>query len=118
MCSFMSFQSPTVQGFFDPDTHTVSYIVSDPVTKAAAIIAPVLGYLPRIARTSTTAADELLTVIQTQQLDLLYLPETHAHPDHLTAADYPREKTATTIKIGSGLRAVRGNFAVEWKGGG
>src|SRR3546814_12822488 len=57
-CSFMSFQSPTVQGFFDPDTHTVSYIVSDPVTKAAAIIDPVLGYLPRIARTSTTAAED------------------------------------------------------------
>src|SRR3546814_15847738 len=75
--------------------------------RSAAIIDPVLGYLPRIARTSTTAADALLTVIQTQQLDLLYLLETHAHADHLSAADYLREKTGTPIMIGAGIRAVR-----------
>src|SRR3546814_15693224 len=87
-------------------------MVSDPLTKAAAIIDPVFGYLPRIALTSTTAADALLTVIQTQQLDLLYLLETHAHADHLSAADYLREKTGTPIMIGAGIRAVRDNFAV------
>src|SRR3546814_20385810 len=96
----MSFQSPTVQGFFDPDTHTVSYIVSDQVTKAAAIIDPVLGYLPRIARISTTAADALLTVIQPQQLDLLYLLDTHAPPAPPSAAAYHRAKTDphTTVR--------------------
>ena len=32
---------PTVQGFFDPNTNTVSYIVHDPATGAAAILDPV-----------------------------------------------------------------------------
>src|SRR3546814_6254793 len=43
---------------------------------------------------------------------LLYLLETHAHADHLSAADYLREKTGTPIMIGAGIRAVRDNFAV------
>src|SRR3546814_10870407 len=43
---------------------------------------------------------------------LLYLLETHAHADHLSAADYLRAKTGTPIMIGAGIRAVRHNFAV------
>ena len=35
---------PTIQAFFDPATFTVSYLVSDPRTKAAAIIDPVADF--------------------------------------------------------------------------
>ncbi len=33
---------PDVRGFFDPATHTVTYLVSDPDTGQAVIIDPVL----------------------------------------------------------------------------
>ena len=45
--------APDVKGFFDPDTFTVSYVVSDPATRQCAIIDPVLDYDPAAGGTST-----------------------------------------------------------------
>ena len=70
---------PEVQAFFDPATNTVSYVVHDPDTRAAAIIDPVLDFIPRTARISTQSADALLSAIADQGLDLRYVLETHAH---------------------------------------
>jgi glyoxylase-like metal-dependent hydrolase (beta-lactamase superfamily II) len=83
---------PDVQAFFDPATSTVSLLVSDPETRAAAIIDPVLDFEPRAARLSTTSADALLAAVRDQDLDLRYVLETHAHADHLSAADYIRRQ--------------------------
>ena len=102
---------PIVQGFFDPATNTVSYIVHDPATKAAAIIDPVLGFTARNARTSTVHADALLEVVQTQGLDLKYLLETHAHADHLSAAHYLRAQTGAPVMIGAHITDVQTIFA-------
>ena len=102
---------PDVQGFFDAATNTVSYIVHDPVTKAAAIIDPVLGFTARNARTSTVHADALLEVIQAQNLDLKYLLETHAHADHLSAAHYLRTQTGAPVMIGAHITDVQTIFA-------
>ena len=55
--------APHVRGAFDPATNTVSYIVHDPATKAAAIIDPVLDFTPRNGRTRTTSADLLLEAV-------------------------------------------------------
>ncbi len=101
---------PDVQGFFDPATNTVSYIVHDPVTKAAAIVDPVLGFTARNARTSTARADALLEVIQSQGLDLKYLLETHAHADHLSAAHYLRTQTGAPVMIGAHITDVQTIF--------
>jgi glyoxylase-like metal-dependent hydrolase (beta-lactamase superfamily II) len=46
--------SPDIQAFFDPQTATVTYLVSDPATKAAAIIDPVLDYEPKAAHLAST----------------------------------------------------------------
>jgi len=35
---------PTVEGFFDAATHTVTYLVADPATGAAVVIDPVLDF--------------------------------------------------------------------------
>ncbi len=102
---------PVVQGFFDPATNTVSYIVHDPATKSAAIIDPVLGFAARNARTNTARADALLEVIRTQGLDLKYLLETHAHADHLSAAHHLRAQTGAPVMIGAHITAVQKIFA-------
>lgn len=104
-------KAPHVQGVFDPATNTISYIVHDPATKAAAIVDPVLDFTPRNGRTRTTSADLLLEALRNQGLDLRYLLETHAHADHLSASHYLREKTGAPVMIGAHITDVQAIFA-------
>lgn len=99
-----------VQAFFDKATSTVSYLVSDPVTGAAAIIDPVLDFEPKAARVSTASADALLAAVKAAGLDLVWILETHAHADHLSAADYLRHRTGARVVIGDHIRIVQQTF--------
>lgn len=101
---------PSVQAFFDPATNTVSYLVHDPDTKKAAIIDPVLDFTPRNGRIATTSADALLTAAAGQGLDIIYVLETHAHADHLSAAHHLREVTGAPIVIGAQITEVQKIF--------
>lgn len=100
-----------VQAFFDPATNTVSYLVHDPVSRAAAVIDPVLDFTPRNARLLTHSADALLDAVKAQGLTLRYVLETHAHADHLSAAHYIREKTGASVVIGARITQVQATFA-------
>ena len=51
---------PHVAPFHHSGTGTWSYVVSDPATRVAAIIDPVLDYDWKSARTATQAADQLI----------------------------------------------------------
>ena len=101
---------PDVQAFFDPATFTASYLVVDPATLLAAIIDPVLAFEPKAGRLSTASADAILTAISAQGLSLAYVLETHAHADHLSAADYIRRKTGARIVIGAHIVEVQKAF--------
>lgn len=101
---------PSVQAFFDHATNTVSYIVHDPATKKAAIIDPVLDFTPRNGRISATSADALLAAAADQGLDILYVLETHAHADHLSAAHHLREATGAPVVIGAQITQVQAIF--------
>lgn len=101
---------PDVQAFFDPATFTASYLVSDPATGVAAIIDPVLDFEPKAARLSTASADALLDAVKARGLTLAYVLETHAHADHLSAADYIRGKTGAKIVIGARIVEVQKTF--------
>jgi glyoxylase-like metal-dependent hydrolase (beta-lactamase superfamily II) len=101
---------PSVQAFFDHATNTVSYLVHDPDTKKAAIIDPVLDFTPRNGRIATTSADALLTAAAGQGLDIIYVLETHAHADHLSAAHHLREVTGAPIVIGAQITEVQKIF--------
>ena len=48
---------PAIQGFFDPVTSTVSYVVHAAGAEECAIIDPVLDFDPAAARTSTGSVD-------------------------------------------------------------
>lgn len=103
--------NPLVQAFFDRATNTASYLVSDPATKAAAIIDPVLDFEPKAARVSTVSADAVLKAAGEQELELLYVLETHAHADHLSAGDYIRRETGAKIAVGAEIVQVQKVFA-------
>ena len=101
---------PEVQAFFDPATFTATYLVSDPATGAAAIVDPVLDYEPKSARLSTRSADAVLEAVRARSLNLVYVLETHAHADHLSAADYVRRETGAKIVIGAEIVTVQKAF--------
>ncbi|HEX7943234.1 MAG TPA: MBL fold metallo-hydrolase [Phenylobacterium sp.] len=101
---------PRIQAFFDPATATASYLVSDPATGAAAVIDPVLDFDPKGARLSTASADVILRAVRDLGLKLDYVLETHAHADHLSAADYIRRATGAKVAIGAHITEVQKQF--------
>ena len=104
-------QPPDVRGFFDPATHTVTYLVSDPATGQAAIIDPVLDFDAPSARTSTRSIDAVMAALRSEGLKLALVLETHAHADHLTAAAHLRTMTGVSIGIGGRITQVQSAFA-------
>ncbi|WP_336978733.1 MBL fold metallo-hydrolase [Brevundimonas nasdae] len=103
-------QFPDVRGFFDPATHTVTYLVSDPATGQAAIIDPVLDFDAPSARTSTRSIDAVMAALRSEGLTLAFVLETHAHADHLTAAAHLRATTGVAIGIGGRITQVQSAF--------
>jgi glyoxylase-like metal-dependent hydrolase (beta-lactamase superfamily II) len=102
--------SPNVKAFYDSATFTVSYVVSDPKTRIAAIIDSVLDYDPHAGRTSTTSADALIAWVKEQNLTIDWILETHVHADHVTAAPYLKEKLGGRIAIGQHVKTVQTTF--------
>ncbi|HXQ16746.1 MAG TPA: MBL fold metallo-hydrolase [Caulobacteraceae bacterium] len=102
--------TPYVRTFFDPNTFTATHLVVDPVTRTAAVVDPVLDFEPRAAKVSTASADAILDAVRKDGLSLAYVLETHAHADHLSAADYIRRETGATVVIGARIVEVQKIF--------
>lgn len=103
---------PLVKGFFEKRTFSVQYVVSDPATKRAAIIDPVLDFDPKSGATATHSADELLAYIAQEGLTLEWILDTHPHADHLSAAGYLKDRTGAPTAIGEKVVEVQ----KLWKG--
>ncbi len=101
---------PTIQGFFDPDTWTVSYVVWDRATRRAAAIDAVLDYDFKAGRTSTKSADRMLAYLRDNALQVDWILETHAHADHLSGARYLQDQVGGRIAIGENIREVQATF--------
>ncbi len=102
--------TPQVRTYFDHATNTATHLVVDPETHAAAIIDPVLDFDPASGTLGTASADAILRDITAQGLDLLYVLETHAHADHLSAGDHIRRLTGAPIVIGAAITEVQKVF--------
>lgn len=99
-----------IQAFFDEPTNTVTYLVSDPATRQAAVIDPVLDYDHRSGKASTVSADRVLEAARADGLTIAWVLETHAHADHLSAAPYIRQRTGAQVAIGEHIRDVQTIF--------
>ena len=99
-----------IQHFYDEPTGTLSYVVSDPSTRQAAIVDPVLGYDLVSGRTDSAPSDVLIDYVGKETLSLKWILETHAHADHLTGAQYIKSKLGGTVAIGEGIRTVQATF--------
>lgn len=101
---------PDVTPFHHAGTGTWTYVVADPATSAAAIIDPVLDYDWRSGRTSTPGADQVTAHCRDQGLQIRWILETHAHADHLSAAQHLKTQVGGEVAIGSGIRGVQQTF--------
>ena len=102
--------APAIRAFFDEPTNTVSYLVSDPATRRAAVIDPVLDYDHRTGKASAKSADAILAAAKTANLSIEWVLETHAHADHLSGAPYVKLKTGAKVGIGEHIREVQRIF--------
>lgn len=101
---------PDIRGFFDDQTNTITYLVSDPGTRRAVVIDPVLDYDPADGTVDTRSAQKVLETAAELGLTITHALETHAHADHLSAAPLFKAKTGAVIGIGAHIRDVQKVF--------
>ena len=106
----MSADNLHIEMFFDADSSTFSYVVVDTGSACAAIIDPVLNYDAAGGEVTTDDADKILAYIAANKLNVQWILETHAHADHLSAADYLHRKTGAPVAIGEGIKKVQQTF--------
>ena len=110
-------QRPTIAGFFDEATYTVTYVVHDAATKKAAIIDSVLDYDQAAGRTRFDSADRVVDYVRENGLEVEWVMETHAHADHLSAAPYLQEKLGGKLAIGKDIVRVQDVFGKIFNAG-
>ena len=106
-----------VEGFFDPATWTVSYIVLDRATRQCALVDSVLDYDPKSGRTSHTRADQLIATVATLGASVQWILETHVHADHLSAAPYLKQTLGGQVGIGEQITKVQQVFGQLFNAG-
>lgn len=108
---------PSIAGFFDEATYTVSYVAHDPATLEAAVIDSVLDYEAASGRTSHGSADLIVEYVTSNNLKVTWHIETHAHADHISAAPYLQEKLGGKLAIGKEIVRVQDVFGKLFNAG-
>lgn len=96
-----------IHPIFDTDSHTITYVVWDKVTRASAVIDSVLDYNHKNVATTTELADNVIAYVEDNQLKNEWLLETHMHADHISASSYLKEKIGGKKGIGNQVIAVQ-----------
>jgi glyoxylase-like metal-dependent hydrolase (beta-lactamase superfamily II) len=106
MCS-----RPTVKHFFHKDSFTCSFLVYDPATKDAVAIDTVMDLDTVNWQVSLTFAHEIAAFIDSEQLRLRYVLDTHTHADHITGAQFFKRRYGAPYCIGANITHVQATFA-------
>jgi glyoxylase-like metal-dependent hydrolase (beta-lactamase superfamily II) len=101
---------PEVVPFFDPATHTISYIVRDPGSAACAVVDSVMDFDYAAGRTSYAHADAIIAHVRARGWYVEWLLETHVHADHLSAAPYIQQHLGGKLGIGENITIVQDTF--------
>lgn len=99
-----------IETFFDPATSTLTYVVYDPNSRDAVVIDPVLDFDPLSSSTTTRSVEAVAAFLNSHDLRLHYVLETHAHADHLSASQYLKRRFDAKVGIGARIRDVQQVF--------
>jgi len=102
--------APNIAAFFDEATNSVSYLVADPDTGAAAVIDPVLDFDAASGKVEARSVDTILRAADDRNATITWVLETHAHADHLSAASVIRQRRGTKLGAGVGILEVQRTF--------
>ena len=91
-----------IQPFFHRESGSLSYLISH--QNKAVIIDPVLDYID--GKISTKHIDTILSHLQAEGLEINYVLDTHIHADHLSAAQYVKDKTGAKTVISHRIKEV------------
>ena len=106
-----------VKGFFDTDTNTISYVVTDKKTAICAVIDSVLDLDYASGNIKYENVDKIVDFITENHLKLEWLVETHVHADHLSAAPYIQQKLGGRIAISKEIVHVQKIFGKIFNAG-
>jgi glyoxylase-like metal-dependent hydrolase (beta-lactamase superfamily II) len=107
----------SIKAFYDQQTNTVSYVVSDDKTRSAAIIDPVLGIDYAAGQLSYSEADIIVDYVKSTGLRVEWLIETHVHADHLSASPYLQSLLGGKIAISEKIVEVQNVFGKMFNAG-
>lgn len=100
-----------IKHFFDPDTNTLTYVVSDEKSRDAVIIDPVMDYDPASGKIEDRSLQKVIEFIREESLQVKGILETHAHADHLSSSQILKQLFPQAILgIGQKIKIVQEVF--------
>lgn len=99
-----------VHSFLHSDTETYTHVLADVQQQVCAIIDPVLDFDAKSGHTDTVSVDEVIAFIREQGWTLVYIIETHAHADHISAAIHVKDELGGKLVIGQHITEVQKIF--------
>ena len=106
-----------IQGFFDKETSTISYVVYDLKSKKCAVIDSVLDFDFSSGTIDYHNAEKIISFIEKMKLDIEWLIETHVHADHLSASPYIQKKLGGKIGISEKISDIQNIFGKTFNAG-
>lgn len=99
-----------VHSFLHSDTETYTHVLADVQQQVCAIIDPVLDFDAKSGHTDTASVDEVIGFVREQGWTLVYIIETHAHADHISAAIHVKDELGGKLVIGQHITEVQKIF--------
>lgn len=99
-----------VHSFLHSDTETYTHVLADVQQQVCAIIDPVLDFDAKSGHTDTVSVDEVIAFVREQGWTLVYIIETHAHADHISAAIHVKDELGGKLVIGQHITEVQKIF--------
>ena len=96
--------------FLHSDTETYTHVLADVQQQMCAIIDPVLDFDAKSGHTDTASVDEVIAFVREQGWTLVYIIETHAHADHISAAIHVKDELGGKLVIGQYITEVQKIF--------
>jgi len=99
-----------IEAFYDDATSTLTYVVSDPATKDAVIIDPVLDFDPQWVHVQDSSVQRVARYVEDHALTVHYILDTHVHADHFTGSQALKQRLGGKVGIGRTIGVVQETF--------